>query len=175
MPDEWLQSINRHRITLWNSAPQLMRLLVDEIHLTTDNTGTAFPSMLSGDWIPLELARYQLMQHDRTLRNVFCMGGATEASIWSNGYPLPSAECGGLDEQWTSIPYGGYPIANQAMLIVNENMGLSRPFAIGEIVIGGIGVAHGYLGLDELTKAKFIDASVLGLGGERGVLYRTGW
>ncbi|EFE41543.1 hybrid PKS-NRPS enzyme, putative [Trichophyton verrucosum HKI 0517] len=64
----------------------------------------------------------------------------------------------------------GFMLPNYSVAIVDPKMNpLPLGFA-GEIVIGGVGVAGGYLNNDELTRQKFIANN---FGGE-GMLYRTG-
>ncbi|WP_121639836.1 non-ribosomal peptide synthetase [Virgibacillus sp. Bac330] len=69
----------------------------------------------------------------------------------------------------TSIPIGK-PIANSTAYVVNEKMQLQPFGVIGELVVGGDGVAEGYLNKHELTEQQFIanpfDSS--------GRLYKTG-
>src|SRR3546814_1870393 len=61
--------------------------------------------MLSGDWIPLGLpARVKALANSAT---IYGLGGATEASIWSNWFHIER-----IDPSWRSIPYG-WPLANQ--------------------------------------------------------------
>ena len=52
----------------------------------------------------------------------------------------------------------GYPIANTQLYVVDQYGKLCPPGVVGEIVIGGEGVALGYLNRDELTKQHFIDS-----------------
>ncbi|MBZ4292011.1 hypothetical protein LAJ53_15975, partial [Streptococcus pneumoniae] len=62
--------------------------------------------MLSGDWIALNLpGRFYNMSNDSV---VVAMGGATEASIWSNYLNVPKE----IPNNWVSIPYGK-PLENQ--------------------------------------------------------------
>ena len=50
----------------------------------------------------------------------------------------------------------GFPSPNESMYIVDEKMRLVPAGVPGEIVIGGVGVAIGYLGDEELTKRHFV-------------------
>ncbi|WP_277714781.1 non-ribosomal peptide synthetase [Bacillus atrophaeus] len=68
-----------------------------------------------------------------------------------------------------SIPIGR-PIGNSTAYILN-NWGMLQPIgAVGELCVGGDGVARGYLGRPELTKEKFVPNPFA--TGER--MYRTG-
>ena len=55
-PECWIGLIQQHGISLWNSAPALMEMLVlhlENAHLKLPNTLRL--SLLSGDWIPVAL------------------------------------------------------------------------------------------------------------------------
>nr|QEO74635.1 condensation domain-containing protein [uncultured bacterium] len=161
-PGHWLDLVRHHGVTVWNSVPALMGLLVDRLELDGDAApvGAVRLVMLSGDWIPVSLpdrirARFPGVR-------VVSLGGATEASIWSVIY-----EIGAVDPAWASIPYG-YPLTNQTAYVLDDNL-VERPLWVpGELHIGGTGVASGYWDDPELTRAAF----VTGPTGER--LYRTG-
>jgi non-ribosomal peptide synthetase component F len=169
-PTAWPAQMIADGVTVWNSAPALMQLLLDTMEAEGD--GTTLPKlrfvMLSGDWIPPSMPdRIRELAPNAT---VVSLGGATEASIWSIWY-----EIGVVDPSWTSIPYGA-GMANQPWQILEadpatpETPGL-QPVpvgVVGELCIGGIGLALGYLGDPEKTNARFITTP----GGER--LYRTG-
>lgn len=115
--------------------------------------------LLSGDWIPIDLpARiYEFLPDTR----IISLGGATEASIWSVYH-----ECNINEQYKKSIPYGK-PLSNQTLYIWDENM-RDCPIGVkGDLFIGGIGLAKGYMNSSDLTAQKFIVK-----GGER--FYRTG-
>ena len=116
--------------------------------------------MLSGDWIGMDLPqRVAAWTEDCQF---VAMGGATEASIWSNyqNVTLP------MPKNWKSIPYGK-PLRYQAYRVVDE-YGRDCPYwAEGELWIGGFGVAKGYRGDSALTGQKFITD-------QYGRWYRTG-
>ena len=76
--------------------------------------------MLSGDWIGLDLpVRADALTEDCLF---ISMGGATEASIWSNFHRVTLP----LDENWPSIPYGR-PLSGQSYRVVDDN-GKDVPF-----------------------------------------------
>ena len=51
----------------------------------------------------------------------------------------------------------GVPIKGNEIYILNDNLSLSPLGVIGEICIGGRGVAIGYLNKEKLTKEKYIE------------------
>ncbi|MDM5179169.1 amino acid adenylation domain-containing protein [Massilia sp. DJPM01] len=90
--------------------------------------------------------------------------GPTEISITSHKRLYGSGEAR-LDR---SI---GFPVANTRCHVLNADMQRVPIGGIGELYIGGAGVARGYLNRRELTAQRFIDTPFAGPG-ER--LYRTG-
>ncbi len=50
----------------------------------------------------------------------------------------------------------GTPVANTTVYVLNDKLEILPIGAIGELHVGGIGVARGYLNLPELTEEKFI-------------------
>ncbi|MFN7138566.1 MAG: non-ribosomal peptide synthetase, partial [Limisphaerales bacterium] len=77
----------------------------------------------------------------------------------------------GAPETWPALPSIGKPISNVRIYILNTQL---KPVPIGvpgELYIGGICLARGYLNRDDLTKDKFVsDPFTSG----REKLYRTG-
>ncbi|KPA87543.1 amino acid adenylation enzyme/thioester reductase family protein [Pseudomonas asplenii] len=147
-PRHWLASLQRHDVSVWNSVPALFDMLLTELQ----GQGARLPqslrlAMLSGDWVPLDLpARARACGPQLTL---VALGGATEASIWSNWF-----EVGQVDPCWASIPYG-YPLTNQYYRVL-DSQGRDCPEGVkGDLYIGGIGVALGYWNNPERTAAQF--------------------
>jgi thioesterase domain-containing protein/acyl carrier protein len=91
------------------------------------------------------------------------MGGATEASIWSNYFVVKQ-----VDPAWRSIPYG-WPLSNQSFHVLDDALRPVPTWAVGHLYIGGIGLAQGYYRDAERTAKSFITHPQTG---ER--LYRTG-
>ena len=91
--------------------------------------------------------------------------GPTECTTFACCYPIPS-----IPASATSIPIGR-PIANTSVLVLDTNRRVVPVGVVGELYIGGDGVALGYHDRPELTAARFVpDPS--GDTGERW--YRTG-
>ncbi|MGB3467265.1 MAG: amino acid adenylation domain-containing protein, partial [Cyclobacteriaceae bacterium] len=91
--------------------------------------------------------------------------GPTETSICATIFKLNDSE----PLLSKSIPIGK-PIANAQIYIVNDQMQLQPVGVVGEICIGGNGLARGYLNQDLLTEEKFVRNPFK--EGER--LYKTG-
>jgi amino acid adenylation domain-containing protein/non-ribosomal peptide synthase protein (TIGR01720 family) len=161
-PAAWTQLLQAHGVTLWNSVPALLQLLVDELERQDRCLpGSLRLAMLSGDWIPLSLPqRYRARFPGGA---IVSMGGATEASIWSILYPI-----GEVDPSWPSIPYGK-ALANQRFYVLDARLAPCPIGIEGDLFIGGVGLALGYWRDPVKTAASFI---VHPGTGER--LYRTG-
>lgn len=149
-PGHWIELMNQERITVWNSVPAFMQMLMEygqsqellsgsELHLI----------LLSGDWIPVGLPDKIRSCFEKV--QIIALGGATEASIWSNAYKVPEI----IPEEWISIPYGK-PLANQKYYILNPMLMDCPDFVPGILYIAGKGVAKGYFNDSEKTEEKFI-------------------
>lgn len=160
-PVHWVEYISQHQVTIWNSVPALMQMLVDYASDTPGILASLRLALLSGDWLPLTLP--DQIQHLIPNIQVISLGGATEASIWSILYPISK-----VDPTWKSIPYG-QPMTNQGFYILNHLLEPCPVWVSGHLFISGIGLAEGYWNDEAKTAASFITHPVTH---ER--LYRTG-
>jgi amino acid adenylation domain-containing protein len=160
-PGRWLELMDTHRVTTWNSVPALARMLVE--HAAGGHPGlTRLRLMwLSGDWIPVTLPD-QVRALAPDVRFV-ASGGPTETAIWCVAYDVEH-----VDPGWESIPYGR-PLANHRVHVLNDRMQPCPVGVPGEMLIGGPGLADGYWRDPELTAAAFVTHPDTG---ER--LYRSG-
>lgn len=161
-PNHWTELLVEHQVTVWNSVPALMQMLVE--HLTGCNDvvlNSLRVVLLSGDWIPLTLPEriWNLSKYAQ----IISLGGATEASIWSIFYPISA-----VNPNWKSIPYG-QSLTNQIFYVFNEALKPCPVWVPGSLYIGGVGLAKGYWQNEEKTRTSFI---IHPDTGER--LYRTG-
>ena len=146
-PDVWLRLMQHYSLSVWNSVPVLFDMLVTMAERREAPLDLRLV-MLSGDWIGLDLPRrfYELNRK----ATVVALGGATEASIWSNYQVVPER----LPSDWITIPYG-QPLKNQIYKVMDKWARVCPNYVAGELWIGGAGVAKGYKGDEELTGQKF--------------------
>jgi amino acid adenylation domain-containing protein len=165
---DWITLMQQEQITLWNSAPPVLQMVADYL----GDRGLTLPAslrlvLLSGDWIPISLpGLVRQLKPANSPVEIISLGGATEASIWSIAYSIQA-----IDPNWKSIPYGR-PLTNQQFYILDSQGDLAPLGAIGELYIGGQGVARGYHNRPDLNASKFRPDPFRQLGG--GQLYRTG-
>ncbi len=103
---------------------------------------------LSGDWIPVTLP--DRIRERFPGARVMALGGATEATVWSNVFPVDR-----VDPAWPSIPYGR-PIDNARYHVLDAQLAPCPMGVPGDLYIGGDCLADGYAREPELTAEKFI-------------------
>jgi len=161
----WAELVSTHRVTVWNSAPPLLEMLVSHAegrpgHLLAHMR----VAILGGDWVPVTLPDRLKAQAPGV--KVIVLGGATEASIHSIVYPVDVT-----DPAWRSIPYGR-PMANQRAYVLDPRLQLLPVGVAGELHLGGVGLARGYFGRPDLTAEKFVPNPFGVEPGDR--IYKTG-
>jgi len=164
-PVYWSECILKHRVTIWNSAPALLEMFVSS---GSGPSGLSLPALrlaiLGGDWVAVSLPD-RLKQMAPSVK-VVVLGGATEASIHSIVYPIEES-----DPSWVSIPYGR-PMANQRAYLLDEAFEPVPVGVVGELYLGGEGLARGYFARPGLTAEKFLPDPFSSVAGSR--IYRTG-
>jgi amino acid adenylation domain-containing protein/non-ribosomal peptide synthase protein (TIGR01720 family) len=165
-PEKMMDILCHEPITFWDSAPAALQQLVP--FLPEANSITPQPRLrlvfLSGDWIPVPLP--DKLRGAFPGVKVISLGGATEATVWSNYYPI-----GEVDPEWPSIPYGK-PIANARYYILDADYHPCPIGLPGDLYIGGECLALGYVHDPDLTASKFIPDPFNPAPGAR--MYRTG-
>jgi len=139
--------IRRHGVTHLQCTPSLAGALAADPD-ARDALGSLHTLLLGGE--ALSPALVAALPH--LPGGLFNMYGPTETTIWSAVHPVPEAPpltVGG------AVPIGR-PIANTAIHIVDPALRPVPPGSLGELVIGGAGVARGYLGRPELTAERFV-------------------
>jgi non-ribosomal peptide synthetase-like protein len=139
-------------VTVLDTVPTLLGLLTRDI-----------PSvrliLLGGEALPPPLVQ-RWAKPGRRLFNTY---GPTEATVVATAAEIRPGEPVTI----------GRPIPNYSAYIVDENLNLLPPGIQGELLIGGPGVAKGYLKRPELTAEKFI-ANPFPSDGRDPILYRSG-
>lgn len=145
-------------VTLLQATPVTWRLL-----LAAGWSDTPGLKMLcGGEAMPPDLARAMLARG----AEVWNMYGPTETTVWSTCCRVTAEKI-----RAAGMPVGE-PIDNTLVAVVDERQ---RPLPVGvagELVIGGLGVADGYLGRPQLSAERFVPNPLPNTGGGR--IYRTG-
>jgi amino acid adenylation domain-containing protein len=148
-PDALFAICRDEPITFWDSAPAAMAMLLASIrHRAPAGVPALRRVFLSGDWVPLSMP--DLIRRSFPQASVIALGGATEATVWSNAYRV-----GEVDPEWPSIPYGR-PMQNARYYVLDERLRPCPVEVAGDLYIAGDCLALGYYGDEELTRAKFL-------------------
>jgi len=145
----WEALIRENGVTLWNSVPALMEMLVTRAVISGQKLPPSLRLvLLSGDWIPVSLPD-RLMSVTEGVE-IVSLGGATEASIWSILYPIAEVQA-----DWKSIPYGR-AMQHQTVEVLDEYLKPCPLWVTGQIFIGGSGLSDGYWHDEAKTAERFI-------------------
>jgi amino acid adenylation domain-containing protein len=147
-PRHWLKLMQRYDVSLWNSVPALLEMLL--LHLRQVNEPerlTLRRVLLGGDWIQPSLvsALWSLCPDTR----VFSVGGPSETTIWNISHEMNKK-----DLKVGLVPYGR-PFPNTRYLILDEDGCLCPLGVTGTMYVAGLGVAAGYAGMPDETQRRF--------------------
>lgn len=162
-PLRWLRDVQHHGITVWNSTPGLLGLLLDAAEAQEEMLLSLRTVILSGDRIPGNLPNR--LRHLAPHAKLIASGGPAETCVWSIYYSVPPE----FPKDSERVPYGR-PMKNQRYLILDEH-GLDVPdWVCGEMFVESVvGLASGYLNLPDQTAQKFTISEATGRR-----RYRTG-
>lgn len=158
-PTALVDLIEKHGVTTLHFVPGMFQVFLESL---TDTLVKRLSSLrqifASGE----ALSAVSVADHHRQLPNVALhnLYGPTEASVDVSYYETKGNE--------SIIPIGR-PIDNTQLWVVDAGLQLQPKGVWGEIWIGGVGVAQGYVGQPELTADRFRTEPSLG-----GRLYRSG-
>jgi amino acid adenylation domain-containing protein len=152
-----------HRVTMLQVTPSRLLAFLDNREFRGALAGLDI-LMVGGEPFPVQLIE-DLSALDGEFR-IFNMYGPTETTVWSTVKEIGSTAAGDI----------GFPIANTGLYILNGRLELLPLGAPGDLYIGGLGLADGYLNRAELTAESFItlDAGHFGVETPKLRLYKTG-
>ena len=147
--------------TLWLTAA-LFNTIIDEAPEILDGVEEL---LTGGEALSVShVSRALTMLPKTTLINGY---GPTENTTFSCCHRIPRD----FDPRSSSVPIGR-PINNTQAYIVDDRLRLVPPGVPGELVVGGDGLAVGYLNRPDFTEQAFVPDTVTGRAGAR--LYKTG-
>lgn len=147
--------LDEQNISMMQATPSTWQMMLDSgwekrSHLKV---------LSGGEALPKELAE-KILARASTLWNMY---GPTETTVWSTVKQILPAE------KTITI---GRPIDNTQVYIIDEDGRRVSEGVVGEIYIGGTGVAAGYLNRPELTAERFVKDKYSKV--ETARVYRTG-
>ncbi len=151
--------IIRHKVTHMQCTPSMAQMLVmnDEARYAL---GHLKHMMIGGEALPGALVSELNKISQADIQNMY---GPTETTIWSTTeMAAPVA----------GVVNVGTPIANTQVYVLDEAMSPVPIGSVGELFIGGAGVARGYWQREDLTAERFVPDPFSDVPGAR--LYRTG-
>jgi amino acid adenylation domain-containing protein len=169
------RALARHEITNVHFVPAMLSAFLDGADRAERPAGSRLPSlrrvMASGEALSYELQQQYYAALDAPLHNLY---GPTEAAVEVTSWATERAGPRRL------VPIGR-PVANTRLRVLDHE-GRQLPIGVpGELCIGGVQLARGYLGRPELTAERFVPdpvgplAPLSPLRGAAGArLYRTG-
>jgi amino acid adenylation domain-containing protein len=161
-PEELGHTIKKHRVSIVWLTSALFNHVMNEM----PEALSGVERLLIGGEI-VSVAHVQQALRLLPLTQIINCYGPTESTTFTSCYHIPRQ----LDLFCGSISIG-WPIANTEVYVVDQYLQPVPVGIYGELLIGGPGLARGYLNHPELTAEKFIPHPFNGAGGAR--LYRTG-
>lgn len=159
-PDRLGDILTRNNVTMIQTTPSRMRFIIENREPNTKRLNGLLnltEVMIGGEAFPGDLLEQLKL---KTTARIYNMYGPTETAVWSAVKEVTA------DEKITL----GKPIANTQIYIVDKKINLLPIGMVGELYIGGHGVARGYLNETERTREKFIPNPFI--PGER--MYQSG-
>nr|QLY89264.1 pseudodesmin synthetase [Pseudomonas sp.] len=155
--------IQAERITTLHFVPSMLDVFL--AHGDTARCYGLLRVMCSGEALPGSLVRrFKAQLPGSELHNLY---GPTEAAV-----DVTAWNCAGPVEQTPDNTPIGKPIANTRMYLLDEQLQPVPLGVVGELYIGGVQVARGYLHRPELTAERFLDDPFSDQPQAR--MYRTG-
>ncbi|WP_261888099.1 non-ribosomal peptide synthetase [Vibrio rhizosphaerae] len=159
-PDYLKSLITRQGVTILHFVPPMLQSFLEVV--SPNDCPTLRLVFCSGEALPAEAIRKSYARLPQIeLHNLY---GPTEAAVDVTAWHCPRQ----LEGDRVSI---GHPVANTRMYVL-DSAGHPVPVGVeGELYIGGVQVARGYLNRDELTAERFVANPY---DNTYPVMYRTG-
>ncbi|MDZ8184118.1 MAG: amino acid adenylation domain-containing protein [Nostoc sp. ChiSLP02] len=161
-PQLFIEALAHYQVTRIIVVPSLLRLLLDNYHYQIEKLSQLKLWITSGEALSINLAKtFREVMPFAKLINLY---GSSEVSANATYYDTSL-----LQDQANTVPIGR-PIDNTQAYVLNRNLQPTPLGVVGELYIGGDGLARGYLHRPELTQERFINNPFI--SGTK--LYKTG-
>jgi amino acid adenylation domain-containing protein/non-ribosomal peptide synthase protein (TIGR01720 family) len=158
-PEVLIKTINQYQISTLHFVPSMLQAFIASESATSCTSLTRI--VCSGEALPAPLQATTLQKLPQA--QLYNLYGPTEAAI-----DVTHWTCTGNGD--VPVPIGA-PISATSTYVLDSGLNLVPEGSIGELYLGGAGLARGYLNRTDLTSASFIANP---FSEEGGRLYRTG-
>jgi amino acid adenylation domain-containing protein len=162
-PGQLLDLLEAESVTVFNQVPSVFRYVADAFAQRPRKLSLRY-IVFGGEALDRAAARRWLEAAGTAAPRLVNMYGITETTVHVTYKELAADDL--LGEGPTPI---GVPLPHLDVLVADDQLRPVAPGAIGEMLVGGAGVAAGYLNRPELTRERFIS-----LGEPPRRFYRTG-
>ncbi|WP_153349226.1 non-ribosomal peptide synthetase, partial [Nocardia aurantia] len=163
-PDRFLELLRAQRVTVLNQTPSAFHQLAEADRIAGIPTALQY-IVFGGEALETRRLADWFGRHGATAPRLINMYGITETTVHVTYRPLDAA---------TATAGGspvGRPLPGLRILVLDNRLRPVPAGVPGEIYVGGVQVARGYLGRPALSAARFV-ADPFGAPGSR--LYRSG-
>ncbi|NRY15324.1 non-ribosomal peptide synthetase [Clostridium beijerinckii] len=160
-PEHWIELIKKYNISIWNSVPAMLQMLVEVMEQSGEYKLPSYRLMIAGgDYFNVKLAKS--LREVAVNAKLINVGGPTETTLWNIYHEISDG-----DIENEKIPYGR-PIDNTKYYILDENLEQLPVGVTGILYCAGKGVTKGYFNDPETVREKYL----IYKDGER--IYNTG-
>jgi D-alanine--poly(phosphoribitol) ligase subunit 1 len=160
-----VETVRQHHVTVMHFVPSMLNVFLEYLDgndARISQMASVRQVFVSGEALsPTHVKKFNRILGQKTGARLTNLYGPTEATVDVSYFDCPTEN----DPEIVPI---GRPIDNTRFYIIKNN----QPVALGEtgeLCIGGVGLARGYLNNASVTRDKFVDSPA---AGER--IYRTG-
>jgi amino acid adenylation domain-containing protein len=167
-PEDFYRLLAREGVTVLNQTPSAFRALIRAEDAVGMLELCLRAVIFGGEALEFESLRPWFDRHGDHQPKLINMYGITETTVHVTYRPVRLIDL----EKSGGASLIGCPIPDLSLYVVESNLGLAPVGVPGEIVVGGAGVAQGYLDRPALTAERFVEDVFQPASGAR--LYRSG-
>lgn len=167
-PQAFHELLAREEVTVLNQTPSAFKQLIQvDADARVSETASLRWIIFGGEALELDSLRPWMERHGDEKPQLINMYGITETTVHVTYRRITQQD---VEQAAGSVI--GVPIPDLQVYVLDQGLQMCPLGVVGEIFVGGAGVASGYLNRPELTAARFIDH--LAEAGRPGRFYRSG-